>query len=80
MRKTNHKFGMEDYKKGPELSERYNSRYAAEVMGVHPRTIRKWRAIIRKQRMEEDFSVEDYSTGKEPINDLIENRIKKFAL
>ena len=80
MRKTNHKFGMEDYKKGAELSERYNSRYAAEVMGVHPRTIRKWRAIIRKQRMEEDFSVEDYSTGKEPINDLIENRIKKFAL
>lgn len=80
MNKSNHKFSMTDYKKGAELADRYNNRYAAEVMGVHPRTIRKWRAIVRKEKLNDDFTVEDYPTGNEPIGDLIENRIKKFAL
>lgn len=80
MRETNHKFGMKDYKKGAELAENYTTRYAAEVMGVHPRTIRKWKAIVKKEQIIEDFTVEDVPTGNEPIGDLIENRIKKYAL
>ena len=80
MRKTNHKFGMTDYKKGAELASKYNNRYAAEVMGVHPRTIRKWKAIVKKEKLNDDFTVEDYPTGNEPIGELIDNRIKKFAL
>ena len=48
MRESNHKFGMNDYKKGAELAEKYNNRYAAEVMGVHVITIRKWKALVRK--------------------------------
>ena len=80
MRKTNHKFDMNDYKKGTELAERYNNRYAAEVMGVHVRTIRKWKALVRKEKLLDRFTIEDTPTGNEPIGDLIENRIKKYAL
>jgi len=79
-KKNQSKFDINDYKKGAELAERYTVRYAAEVMGVHPRTIRKWKGIIKQQKIEDDFSVEDYSTGNEPIGDLIENRIRKFDL
>jgi hypothetical protein len=79
-KKNQSKFDINDYKKGAELAEQYTVRYAAEVMGVHPRTIRKWKGIIKQQKIEEDFSVEDYSTGNEPIGDLIENRIRKFDL
>ena len=80
MRETNHKFTMTDYKKGAEIAEKYTTRYAAEVMGVHPRTIRKWKAIVKKEKIIEDFTVEDTPTGNEPIGELIENRIKKYAL
>ena len=81
MRKQNHnKFGESDYKKATELANQYNNRYAAEVMGVHVRTIRKWKAIVTKQMMIEDFTVEDLPTGNEPIGELIDNRIKKYAL
>ena len=79
MRKSNSKFGMKDYKKGAELAQKYNNRYASEVMGVHPRTIRKWKAIVKQETLTDDFTVEDYPTGNESIGDLIENRIKKFA-
>ena len=79
-RPSNHKFDMNHYKKGAELADKYTTRYAADVMGVHPRTIRKWKAIVRKEKINEDFTVEDYPTGNEPIEDLIENRIKKYAL
>jgi len=79
-KKNQSKFDINDYKKGAELAELYTTRYAAEVMGVHPRTIRKWKGIVKQQKIEEDFSVEDYSTGNEPIGDLIENRIRKFDL
>ena len=60
----------------------YGNKYAAEVYGVHPRTIRKWKkktkdaATVKK----DDFEVEDYSVGNEPIAELIESRIKKFHL
>ena len=80
MSKSSSKYKAEDYKKATELADKYNNRYAAEVMGVHPRTIRKWKAIVRKEQLNDDFTVEDFPTGNEPIGDLIENRIKKFAL
>ena len=76
--KQNYKF--EDYVKATQLAKDYTNRYAAEIMGVHPRTIRKWRAIVQKENIVEDFTVEDTPTGNEPIEELIENRIKKFAL
>jgi len=77
---SNYKFNKKDYEKAAELAEKYNSRYAAEVMGVHVRTIRKWKAIVKKEKLLDDFTIEDTPTGNEPIGDLIENRIKKYAL
>jgi len=74
------KFGINDYKKATQLANEYNNRYASEIMGVHIRTIRKWKAIVNKEKLIEDFTVEDVPTGNEPIGDLIENRIKKYAL
>ena len=73
-------YTFEDYVKATQLAKDYTNRYAAEIMGVHPRTIRKWRAIVQKENIVEDFTVEDTPTGNEPIEELIENRIKKFAL
>lgn len=80
MSKSNSKFSEEDYIRGAKLAEEYNNRYASEVMGVHPRTIRKWKARVRNEKLTDDFTVEDYPTGNEPIDELIENRIKKYAL
>lgn len=81
MSTQNHrKFGINDYKKATQLANEYNNRYASEIMGVHIRTIRKWKAIVNKEKLIEDFTVEDVPTGNEPIGDLIENRIKKYAL
>jgi len=74
------KFGINDYKKATQLANEYNNRYASEIMGVHIRTIRKWKAIVNKEKLIEDFTFEDVPTGNEPIGDLIENRIKKYAL
>jgi len=74
------KFGINDYKRATQLANEYNNRYASEIMGVHIRTIRKWKAIVNKEKLIEDFTVEDVPTGNEPIGDLIENRIKKYAL
>jgi hypothetical protein len=68
------------YKKATELAREYNVRYAAEVFGVDARTIRKWRAGVNKEMVKEEFTFEDVPTGNEPIGDLIENRIKKYAL
>ena len=76
----NSAYTMEDYKEGADLAEKYTTKYAADVMGVHPRTIRKWKSIIRKEKERLDFEVQEYATGEEPIGDLIENRIKKFDL
>jgi hypothetical protein len=48
VRKQNHsKFGESDYKKATELANQYNNRYAAEVMGVHVRTIRKGQRCLK---------------------------------
>ena len=81
MSTQNHrKFGINDYKKATQLANEYNNRYASEIMGVHIRTIRKWKAIVNKEKLIEDFTFEDVPTGNEPIGDLIENRIKKYAL
>jgi len=80
MSKSNSKFSEEDYIRGAKLAEEYNNRYASEVMGVHPRTIRKWKARVRNEKLTDDFTVEDYPTGNEPIDEHIENRIKKYAL
>lgn len=81
MSTQNHrKFGINDYKRATQLANEYNNRYASEIMGVHIRTIRKWKAIVNKEKLIEDFTVEDVPTGNEPIGDLIENRIKKYAL
>ena len=80
MSKSNSKFSEEDYIRGAKLAEEYNNRYASEVMGVHPRTIRKWKARVKNEKLTDDFTVEDYPTGNEPIDELIENRIKKYAL
>jgi hypothetical protein len=74
------KFTTTDYKKATELAREYNVRYAAEVFGVDARTIRKWRAGVNKEMVKEEFTFEDVPTGNEPIGDLIENRIKKYAL
>jgi hypothetical protein len=74
------KFGINDYKRATQLANEYNNRYASEIMGVHIRTIRKWKAIVNKEKLIEDFTFEDVPTGNEPIGDLIENRIKKYAL
>lgn len=81
MSTQNHrKFGINDYKRATQLANEYNNRYASEIMGVHIRTIRKWKAIVNKEKLIEDFTFEDVPTGNEPIGDLIENRIKKYAL
>ena len=80
MHQKANKFSMDDYKKGAELADQYNNRYAAEIMGVHTRTIRKWKSIVKKERIQEEFTVEDLPTGNEPIGELIDNRIKKYAL
>lgn len=74
------KFTTTDYKKATELAREYNVRYAAEIFGVDARTIRKWRADVNKDMVKEEFTFEDVPTGNEPIGDLIENRIKKYAL
>ena len=70
-----------EYKEAIKLAKMYNNRYAAEVYGVHPRTIRKWKQKYgTTDVIQEDFTVEEYSIGVEPIEDLIANRIKKFRL
>ena len=74
------RFTTTDYKKATELAREYNVRYAAEIFGVDARTIRKWRADVNKDMVKEEFTFEDIPTGNEPIGDLIENRIKKYAL
>ena len=33
------KYKFEDYVKATQLAKDYTNRYAAEIMGVHPRTI-----------------------------------------
>ena len=70
-----------EYKEAIKLAKMYNNRYAAEVYGVHPRTIRKWKQKYgTTDVIQEDFTVEEYSIGVEPIEDLIANRIKKFNI
>jgi len=73
-------FTKEDRSKAVDLASQFGGRYAADLYGVHPRTIRKWRTKIQKAKVKEEFTVEDYATGEEPIGDLITNRIKKFDL
>lgn len=73
-------YSKEDRTKAVELAGQFGGRYAAETYGVHPRTIRKWKSKVQKARVKEEFTVEDYATGEEPIGDLITNRLKKFDL
>ena len=73
-------FTEEQRKMAVEAANNYTNKYAADLYGVHPRTIRKWKAKLKNEENTDDFEVEDYEIGYEPINDLIENRIKKYTL
>jgi len=63
-------------KDAAKLAGEYNNRYAAEVYGVHPRTLRKWRKKIK----DTGFEVEDYPVDIEPIGNLINTRVKRFKI
>jgi len=76
-------FTDNERKEAVTAAHEFGNKYAANAWGVHPRTIRKWKAkdkeliIVPK---EHDFEIEDYKIEDEPIEDLIQNRTKKFEL
>ena len=69
-----------EYVDAVKMADEFSNRYAADYYGVHTRTIRKWRNKVKNLDVNPEYEVEEYSTGEEPIGELIENRIKKFSL
>ena len=76
-------FTAEERKEAVNTAYEFGTKYAADVYAVHPRTIRKWKQASKaalKPPKEHDFEIEDYKLEDEPIEELIENRNRKFNL
>ena len=76
-------FTENERKEAVTAAYEFGNKYAANAWGVHPRTIRKWKAKNKELIIapkEHDFEIEDYKIEDEPIEDLIQNRTKKFEL
>ena len=73
-----------EYIEAVRIANEYTVRYAADLYGVNVRTIRKWKDKygheVNLPNIKDDFEIQDYATGLEPIGELIENRVKKFNL
>ena len=73
-----------EYIEAVRIANEYTVRYAADLYGVNVRTIRKWKDKygheVNLPNIKDDFEIQDYATGLEPIGELIENRVNKFNL